>query len=110
MNALIGLICLVKPLSLILKYTLECQEIVSKPCSPKQDGKNTLNVKSKVGIVSLIIYVLQSLSFGSSYCEIAITLREYQLINHVVTNTEVWYGLLDSDVDELEEVDRLVIK
>ena len=28
----------------------------------------------------------------------------------MVTNTEVWYGLLDSVVDELEEVDRLVIK
>ena len=38
----------------------------------------------------------------------AATLRESFLINGMLTNCEVWYGLTDGDVCQLEEVDRLL--
>jgi hypothetical protein len=78
------------------------------------DGKNTHNIRSRVskgmGIVTKIMDILKTVSFGSNYFEIAITLRESQLINGMLTNAEVWYGLLKSEVNELEEVDRLLLR
>ena len=45
-----------------------------------QDGKNSQNIKSRVskgmGIISQIMEILQTVSFGSKYFEIAIVLRE----------------------------------
>ena len=78
------------------------------------DGKNTLNIESRVskglGIVSQIIDLLKCVSFGVHYFEIAATLREAMLVNGLLTNSEVWYGLSDSEVTKLEEVDRLFLR
>ena len=40
----------------------------------------------------------------------AITLREAELVNGMLTNTDVWYGLSQAEVDELEEVDKLLLR
>ena len=62
-----------------------------------QDGKNTKNIQNRVskgmGIVTEIMDILNTVSFGSKYFEIAIILREAKLINGILTNVEVWYGL-----------------
>ena len=79
-----------------------------------QDGKNTKNVQSRVskgmGIVTEIMDILNTVSFGTKYFEIAIILREAKLINGMLTNVEVWYGLQTKDISELEEVDKLLLR
>ena len=78
------------------------------------DGRNTSNINSRVnkgvGIVTNIMDMLKNVSFGSKYFEIAITLREAHLINGMLTNFEIWYGLRVSEIAELEEVDKLLLR
>ena len=78
------------------------------------DGKNKLNIESRVakglGITSQIMDILKCVSFGSHFFEIAATLRESFLVNGILTNCEVWYGLTDGEVSQLEEVDRLLLR
>ena len=80
----------------------------------RNDGKNCTNIKSRVkkglGIVSRIMDILNTISFGKRYFEIARTLREAELINGMLTNAEVWYGIKKSEIDELEMVDKLLIR
>ena len=61
------------------------------------DGKNKLNIENRVakglGIVSEIMDILKTVSFGEHFFEIAATLRESKLINGILTNCDVWYGL-----------------
>ena len=78
------------------------------------DGKNTLNIDARVskglGVVSQIMDLLRNVSFGNHYFEIAKSLREAMLVNGLLTNSEVWYGLTDKEVTKLEEVDRLFLR
>ena len=78
------------------------------------DGKNTNNIKERVkkgiGIVSNIMDILKSVSFGSKYFEIAVTLREACLINGMLTSSEIWYGLTKKEESQLEEVDKLLLR
>ena len=46
--------------------------------------------------------ILKTVSFGKKYFQMAITLREAELVNGMLTNTDVWYGLSQAEVDELE--------
>ena len=57
-----------------------------------------------------IMYILNTVSFGKKYFEIAIILRGAKLINGILTNVEVWYGLQTKDICELEEVDKLLLR
>ena len=78
------------------------------------DGKNKLNIESRIskglGIVSQIMDILKSVSFGAHYFEIGALLRNSILINGMLTNCEVWYGMTQSEVSQLEEVDRLLLR
>ena len=78
------------------------------------DGKNTSNISNRVnkglGIVTKVMDMLKNVSFGSKYFEIAITLREAHLINGMLTNFEIWYGLRENEITALEEVDRLLLR
>ena len=78
------------------------------------DGKNTENIKSRVskglGIVSQIMNLMDIVNFGEHYFEIGILLRDTMLINGILTNSEVWYNLLKSEIKELEDIDRLLLR
>ena len=80
----------------------------------REDGKNTSNIKSRVkkgmGIVTRIMDILKTISYGKKYFEIARTLREAEFINGILTNAEVWYGLRKNEIDELEEVDKFLLR
>ena len=80
----------------------------------RQDGKNSSNIKSRVnkgvGIVSKVMDILKAVSFGKKYFRIATTLREAELINGILTNAEVWYGINKDEMDALEEVDKLLLR
>ena len=78
------------------------------------DGKNKKNIESRVakglGIVSNIMDMLKTVSFGVHYFEMAATYRESMLVNGILTNCESWYGLTQTEVDQLEDVDKLLLR
>ena len=63
-----------------------------------------------MGSVSRIMDILNTISFGTKYFEIARTLCETMLINGILTNAEVWYGIKQNEIDELQEVDKLLLR
>ena len=56
-----------------------------------------------MGIVSQIMDIVKSVSFGAFYFEIAKTLRNSILINGMLTNCELWYIITQSEIAQLEE-------
>ena len=80
----------------------------------RSDGKNTSNIMDRVnkgtGIVSNIMDMLKSVSFGANYFEMATTFREAHLINGMLTSAEIWYGLQKNEVEELEAIDRMLLR
>ena len=78
------------------------------------DGKNSANLKDRIGkglgIISEIMSILDSISFGFQYFRIFNLLRESMFINGILTNTEVWYGVGKTEFGELEELDRMLIR
>ena len=79
-----------------------------------EDFKNTKNIDERVskgvGIVGVISDLVKTVSFGTHFFEIAVTLRNAFLINGILTNSEVWYGLSKSDINKLENVDKLFLR
>ena len=79
-----------------------------------QDGSNTNNIKDRVskgmGQMNTILTLLKTVSFGSSYFQIAVTLREAHLINGMLSSTDVWYGVKKKETDALEEVDKILLR
>ena len=80
----------------------------------RDDGKNSSNIKHRVnkgiGLVSEIFTILESVSFGYRYFEIAKILREARLINAVLTNGEVWYSLGNKEISDLQHVDYMLLR
>ena len=78
------------------------------------DGRNTLNIESRVskglGILSQIDNLLDTISLGHHYFEIALLLRESMLINGILTNAQIWYGLTESEIKSLETIDKIFLK
>jgi hypothetical protein len=70
------------------------------------DGTNTKNVESRkskgVGAVSQLMSMLEEISFGPFYFQVAMVLRSTLLINSSLTNSEAWYGLTKSYIDSPE--------
>ena len=69
------------------------------------DGSNSKNIKSRkskgIGINAQIMQLLQSVTFGYYYCETAFLLRNSILLNGILTNSEVWYSVTKSQIEEL---------
>ena len=63
-----------------------------------------------MGIVSKIIDVLKSISFGVKYFQIATSLREAYLVNGMLTSSEIWYGMQSKEEEELEKIDRILLR
>ena len=78
------------------------------------DGTNTANIRDRVakgtGQMNTIMTVLKKVSFGIKYFEIAIALREAHLINGMLGSSEAWYGLKTKEIDELESVDKILLR
>ena len=75
------------------------------------NGKITSNIKSRVGkgigLVTEIMSIFKSLSFGFKFFEMAKVLREAILINGMLTNAKVWYSLGKSEISQLEQVEHI---
>ena len=78
------------------------------------DGRNTRNLKKRVskgiGIITQIMNLLDSISLGEFYIEIALLLRESMFINGVITNAEIWYSLSKEEIKELEDMDKSLLR
>jgi hypothetical protein len=79
----------------------------------RSDGRNTSSLKNRVsrglGCISQITNLLERVSFGKYYFQIALSLREAIFLNSILTNIEVWYGLRKYEIEELESLDRLLL-
>ena len=79
----------------------------------RSDGRNTSSLKNRisrgVGCIADITNILQRVSFGKFYFQIALALREAKFLNSVLTNVEVWYGLRNHEIEELEKLDRSLL-
>ena len=78
------------------------------------DGKNKLNIEKRIskglGIISQIMNILDIITFGSHYIEVALLLRESMFINGILFNSEVWYGLSRAEMNDLEDLDRTLLR
>ena len=77
-------------------------------------GSNTQNIKSRIlkgkGILAQIRKYLETVSFGAHYFKIALLLRESLFLNSILTNSESWYGLTNSQITELENLDLMFFR
>jgi hypothetical protein len=80
----------------------------------RADGRNISNIENRVskglGIISQIMTVLETISFGKSYYQIGLRLREAVFLNGILTNAEIWYNLNKTEIEDLSIVDRLLLR
>ena len=78
------------------------------------DGSNKLNIESRVmkgvGKIAEVMAVLQKLNLGKHYFKIGVILRESIFVSSLLANAEVWYRLVKADLNELESLDRKLLK
>ena len=54
--------------------------------------------------------MLQEISFGKHYFEIATILRDSLFINGILWNMETWYDVKEKEIEELEKIDRILLR
>ena len=78
------------------------------------DGTNKLNIESRVskgqGKIAQIVSMVEKISRGKHYFKIAFLLRESIFLSSLLTNSEVWYRMTKSDLEDLEILDRSLIR
>jgi hypothetical protein len=78
------------------------------------DGRNTRNIKKRVGkglgIITQIVNLLRMINLGEFYCETVILLRESVFLNGILTNAEIWYSLTKDEIKELENLDLALLR
>ena len=78
------------------------------------DGRNTKNLATRIskgiGVITQITSMLEMVSLGHHFMEIALLLGEALFLNAILTNCEIWYGLTSSEVKELENLDLNLLR
>ena len=73
--------------------------------------KNILDRKGKgFGIINKIMEMLQKISFGPSYFEVANLLRHSLFLSSILLNSEAWYCLSLAEIEQLETVDQALLR
>ena len=67
-------------------------------------------VSKGMGIIAEIMTLLDEITLGSHYFEVAMELREAIFLNGILFNSEVWYGVNDKQVEQLEQVDEMLLR
>ena len=57
-----------------------------------------------------VLTILENMSLGKHYFKIAFLLRESLFLNGILYSSEAWYGLKKSEIEELEKVDRILLR
>ena len=101
------------PLKVHDSYMQQVSSIVYLGDSISCLGTNKENIEQRVskciGIVSQIMNILNTASFGRHYFKMALLLRESMLINGMLSSAEIWYILTRKDVNSLEAVDKILL-
>ena len=75
------------------------------------DGKIDLNIEARynkgIGVSNSIFSLLQEISFGKYYFEMAMLFRSSMLINSILCSSEVLYGVKLKHLEILEKCDKL---
>ena len=83
-------------------------DIISK------DGKNSKNIKARVarakGSVKQIMEILDNICFGPYQFQVALILRNSLFLSSLMFNSEAWYNVSSSDIDELEKADEILLR
>ena len=78
------------------------------------DCKISQNIQTRCdkgqGIINQTISMLQEISFGYYYFEIAMMFRESMLLNGILCSSEVLYGITSAHIEMLEKCDRLFMR
>ena len=78
------------------------------------DGTNKKNIAARkgkgFGIIEKIIDMLNEISFGNSYFEVANLLRHSLFLSSILLNSEAWYNVSQADIEQLEMVDQSLIR
>ena len=79
-----------------------------------EEGSNNKNIKARksagLGINSQIMSLIQSISLGYFVFEIAKLLRESMLVGGTLYSSEVWYGLTQGNLEDLEDIDKVYLR
>ena len=77
-------------------------------------GKNDENIQARykkgLGIIKQILSILEELCFGKYFFKVAKILRDSLFINSILLNSEVWYNLSKSNIEDLEKLDNILLK
>lgn len=68
-----------------------------------------MRVSRGLGIITQMEHILNTISLGERYFEIALLLRESMLINSVLSTSDIWYGLKTKEIESLETLDKLYL-
>ena len=93
------------------------EEIMLSSCKEKYlgdilttDGRIDANIEERynkgIGIVNQILSILKEISFGQYYFEMAVQFRQSMLLNGILCNSEVLYGVTKNHIETLESVDN----
>ena len=77
-------------------------------------NKITENIEARykkgLGKVSEIMGILQEVSFGAHYFQMALLFRDSILINSMLCSSEALYGIPNSHIENLKQVDRIFFR
>ena len=54
--------------------------------------------------------MLETVTLGEHYFTTAVLLRESKFLNGILTNSEIWYGLTNDEINEIESLDRTLLR
>ena len=78
------------------------------------DGKNTKNIENirnkGIGIKNKVKQMLETMQGGKFQFVIAKILRNSHFISSILSSTEVWYGLTKVEIEQLEQVDKMLMQ
>ena len=78
------------------------------------DGSNTANISERenkgTGINAQISSLINEISLGGHYFKIGLIYRDTNIINGVLFNSEVWYGVKQAEIEILEKVDETYLR
>ena len=77
-----------------------------------KSGSNDKNIQNKrnsgLGAVSQITSMLNQISLGHYYYEIALVLRDTILISKMPSSSEIWYNLTKQQIRQFEQIDEIL--
>ena len=89
-------------------YTKYLGQIISN------DGTNIKNTENRaqvgIGLVNKIETTLKNTPGGKYHFELAVLMRNAVLISSIISSSEIWYNINESEYRKLEQTDEMLLK